>query len=231
MRCASREAAAKERVVDARGALGEPPTSGSSASFRLVQDARHLGRLHARARSRRAAGRRGPRARSSGRSGASGRRCARGAGGIARSRSASCASRQACSAIEPGARDLGVKLDRHAARLLVVALRDADQRGLVGVVAELLAERLELLEQAPELLGRRASRGGRARARDLLGARVGAARGGIIVRSSQSNSARARPRWWISASFALSSSNVEVDAVHADTRSRKRREVGLALLG
>src|SRR5439155_17684320 len=50
-----------------------------------------------------------------------------------------------------GARDLRAQLDRYAHGLLVVAPRDAYQRRLVGVVVELLAEGLDLVEQPPQL--------------------------------------------------------------------------------
>jgi hypothetical protein len=47
----------------------------------------------------------------------------------------------------------GRKLGGHAACLLPVAPRDADEAGVIGVVVELGLERRELVEQAPDLVG------------------------------------------------------------------------------
>ena len=61
------------------------------------------------------------------------------------------------------------QLGRHAARLLVVAARDADQAGLVGVVRKRLLLGAELVEQLPQLVGDEPLVGGAADRRPLLG--------------------------------------------------------------
>ena len=72
---------------------------------------------------------------------------------------------------------LRAKLGRHAPGLLPVAPRHPDEAAIVGVVRELLDERLARIEQAPDLVVDELLVCDPAERRKLLGACLGAARG------------------------------------------------------
>ena len=72
-----------------------------------------------------------------------------------------------------GARHLDPELGRHAARLLPVAARDADQARVVGVVGQRLLERCEPVEQASDLGVGEAIVDDAAERGERLGARLG----------------------------------------------------------
>ena len=129
------------------------------------------------ARSRRAAACTGcPTTRSTRRSGASARRSSAGTGGTRRSRSSRRASTQAWWP-RAASRVISVaQLGRHPARLLPVAARDADEAAVVGVVRERLDERLGRVEQPADLVVDEPLVRDAAERRELVGARVRAAR-------------------------------------------------------
>src|SRR5829696_5598901 len=67
-----------------------------------------------------------------------------------------------------GARDLGLELRRHAARLLPLPAHEPDQGSLVGVVVHRVGERSELLQQLSHLVGRQRLVGEAVERRQLL---------------------------------------------------------------
>ena len=212
-----REAAVRAGVVDRLAAVRERRDERADAVAELRQHRAHLGGLIP-ARSRRAADRRRARSprspRSSPRSASSARRFARGRAGRTRSRSAPAPRPRRA----PRARRRGSISARRSAgtrRALSHSRRgDPDQTRLSDSSG---GARLggRLIEQPAELVGDQALVADPSERRKLVGPGLRPA-GGIIVRSSQARSARARPRSLISASAVRRSSSRAATAPKAN---------------